>query len=119
MLCDVERWPQWTLTMKSVRRMDAGPLSVGSRARIRQPKLLPAIWQVVEIDTRNFTWVMRSPGVQMIAGHAVEARHDGSEVTLTLRLSGLLAPLVSRLYGKLCQRYLAVEAQGLRKHCES
>ena len=118
-LCDVERWPEWTSTMTSVRRMDDGPFAVGSRARVRQPKLLPAVWQVTELDgRRSFTWVTRSPGVQIEAGHLVEADGAGSRVTLTLEFSGLLGPLVARLYRSLNQRYLATEARGLRERCE-
>ena len=98
--------------------MDDGPFAVGSRAKVRQPKLLPAIWQVVELDNQSFTWVTRTSGAQITAGHSVEARQDGSHVTLTLRFSGLLAPLIARLYGKRCQQYLDLEAEGLRKRCE-
>jgi uncharacterized protein YndB with AHSA1/START domain len=118
-LYDVERWPEWTSTMTSVRRMDAGPFAVGSRARVRQPKLLPAVWQVTELDERrSFTWVTRSPGVQIRAGHLVEVDGAGSRVTLSLEFSGLLGPLVARLYRSLNERYLATEAEGLRKRCE-
>src|SRR5580765_507243 len=46
LISDIEGWPGWTPTVKSVERLDAGPLAVGSRARIRQPKLLPAVWQI-------------------------------------------------------------------------
>ncbi|SRR5260370_22870905 len=78
-LCDIERWPEWTSTMTSVRRMDDGPFAVGSRARVRQPKLMPAVWQVTELDERrSFTWVTRSPGVQIRAGHLVEVDGAGS-----------------------------------------
>src|SRR5271166_4994448 len=118
-LCDVERWPEWTSTMTSVRRMDGGPFAVGSRARVRQPKLLPAVWQVTELDPKkSFTWVTRSPGVQIKAGHWVEADGAGSKVTLSLQFSGLLGTLAARVYGDLSERYLATEAKGLSKRCE-
>jgi uncharacterized protein YndB with AHSA1/START domain len=118
-LCAVERWPEWTSTMTSVERMDRGPFGVGSRARVRQPKLLPAVWQVTELnEPRNFTWVTRSTGVTVAGEHLVEANGTGSRVTLSLKFSGLFAPLASRFYGSLNRRYLATEAEGLRKRCE-
>jgi hypothetical protein len=106
--------------MTSVRRMDHGPFAVGSRARVRQPKLLPAVWQVTELDEgRSFTWVTRSPGLQIEAGHLVEADGAGSRVTLSVQFSGLLGPLVARLYRSLNELYLATEAKGLRERCEA
>jgi hypothetical protein len=86
---------------------------------VRQPKLLPAIWQVTELDEpRKFTWVTRSPGVAVTGEHLVEADGTGSRVKLSLNFSGFLGPLVSRFYCSLNQRYLAIEAEGLRKRCE-
>jgi uncharacterized protein YndB with AHSA1/START domain len=115
----VERWPEWTSTMTSVQRTDNRPFVVGSRVRVRQPKLLPAIWQVTELDEpRKFTWVTRSPGVAVTGEHLVEADGTGSRVKLSLNFSGFLGPLVSRFYCSLNQRYLAIEAEGLRKRCE-
>lgn len=117
-LCDVERWPEWTASTTSVRRMDEGPLAVGSKARVRQPKLLPAIWQVTEFSETGFTWVTRSIGLQIEAGHSVQAVGTGSNVALSLRFSGLLAPVVAWVYRDLNQRYLSMEAEGLRKRSE-
>ena len=119
-LFDVERWPEWTSTTTSVRRIDEGPFAVGSRARVLQPDLLPAVWQVTDLDERRgFAWVMRSPGVRVEAGHWAEVVRTGSRVTLSLRYSGLLGPLVARLYRGLNRRYLAIEAKGLKDRSES
>ena len=78
-LCDVERWPEWTSTMTGVERLESGPFAVGSSARVRQPRLRPAVWQVTEFENqRNFTWAARSPGLCMTAGHWIEPEGEGS-----------------------------------------
>ncbi|MGO8789991.1 MAG: SRPBCC family protein [Terriglobia bacterium] len=120
-LCDVERWPEWTATTTSVQRLDTGPLAVGSRARLLQPKLRPAVWEVTELDegTGSFIWVTRSPGVQVTGRHLVEENKGGSRVTLSIQFAGILGPLVALLYRSLNQRYIAIEAEGLRKRCEA
>jgi len=118
---DVERWPEWTSTVTSIRRVDRGPLAVGNRAQIRQPKLPPALWVVTELDdeTRRFTWITRSPGVQVTARHQVEANGEGSSAVLSIQFSGLFGPLVARLTRSMNERYLAIESKGLRDRCES
>jgi len=119
-LCDVERWPEWTSTVTSIRRIDSGPLAVGSSAWIKQPKLRKAVWRVAELeDGKRFAWVTSGLGVQVKGDHVVESAGDGSRVTLTIKVSGLLAPLVVRLYRGLFEQYLATEANGLRQHCEA
>jgi uncharacterized membrane protein len=119
-LCDVERWPEWSSTVTHVQRLDRGPFAVGSRARVLQPKLRPAVWQVTELDgNRSFTWVTRAPGVRMTAGHCVEAQGGGSRAALSFEISGLLGPIVSRLYRGLIQQYVATEASGLKRRSET
>lgn len=118
-MSDIERWPEWTPTVASTQRVDRGPLAVGSRARIRQPKLPPAVWQVTELDEgKGFTWVTRSPGVRVTARHWVEANGGGSRATLSIQYAGVLGPLVARLTRGLNERYLALEARGLRQRSE-
>jgi len=119
-LCDVERWPEWTPTMTNVQRLDSGPFAIGSRAQVRQPKLRSAVWRVTELqDGRNFTWTTHSPGLRMTAGHLIEPKGAGSHVELTFELSGWIAPVVSRLYGGLIDRYVTTESQALKKRSES
>jgi uncharacterized membrane protein len=63
-MSDVERWHEWTASIKSVRRLGSGAFAVGSRVLIRQPKLPPAFWKVVAIEPgKSFTWISASPGV--------------------------------------------------------
>lgn len=108
---DVEKWPEWTSTVTSVRPLGKGTLSVGSRYVIRQPKLPPARWVCTELDEagRSFTWVNRGVGILVEAKHWVEPRNGGSRAHLSIRFSGFLAPLVARLTRDLNNRYLAVE----------
>jgi carbon monoxide dehydrogenase subunit G len=119
-LQDVERWPEWTSTVTRVQRLDGGPFAVGSRARVSQPRLRPAVWQVTElVDERNFTWITNAPGLRMTAGHLIERQGSGSRVELSFELSGLISPIASRLYGALIEQYVATESLGLKRRCET
>jgi uncharacterized membrane protein len=120
LLRDVERWPEWTPSMSSVQRLDQGPFTIGSGARVCQPKIRPAVWRVTELEEdRNFTWVARSPGLRMKAGHLIERQNPGCRVLLSFELSGLIAPLASSLYGDLIEQYLNMESRGLKERAES
>ncbi|HUL02783.1 MAG TPA: SRPBCC family protein [Gemmatimonadales bacterium] len=120
-MSDVERWHEWTASITSVRLLGPGPFALGSRARVRQPRLPPATWEVTEVEEgRRFTWVSRSPGIAVTGRHEVAARGDGkaSRVTLALTFAGLLGPLVGRLTRGITQRYIALEANGLKRRSE-
>src|SRR3954452_22620798 len=49
-LREVERWPEWASTVTSVRRLDDGPLDVGSRVRVGRPRILPTEYVVTELE---------------------------------------------------------------------
>jgi hypothetical protein len=77
------------------------------------------MWQITELDEgRSFTWVTRSPGLRVTARHWVELLEGGSRATLSLEFSGILGPLVARLTHGLNERYLALEASGLKTFIE-
>ena len=37
-MSDIEKWREWTASVKSITLRDPGPLRTGSRAWVRQPK---------------------------------------------------------------------------------
>jgi uncharacterized membrane protein len=113
---DVERWPELTESMREVRRLDSGPLRVGSEAMIKQPGLARARWMVTELEPgRSFTWESAAIGVTTVGGHLVEPDEDGSTVSLYLRQTGWLAGIVERLVGARATRYMSMELEGFRR----
>ncbi len=119
-LADVESWPQWTASMRSVRPLEGGPLAEGSRVAVRQPRLPAAEWLVTELEEgRAFTWTAHSPGLVSVAEHVIEPRDGGCTVTLRFQQTGPLAGVVGALGGRLVRRYVAMEAAGLKRRCES
>src|SRR4029077_6094797 len=88
-LVDVERWPARTPTVDRVERLDDGPLAVGARTRLAQPKLPEGVWTVTELTSgTGFTWTSPPPGVRVTASHLVEPSPDGSRLTLTVDVAG-------------------------------
>jgi uncharacterized membrane protein len=116
---DVARWPEWTPTVESVERLDEGRIHVGSRTKIRQPKLPVAIWEVTElVEGEYFEWVARGPGVKTTGGHRVTATPDGAIATSTIVQEGPLGWLFGRLLAKLTRQYIALEGESLKKVSE-
>jgi uncharacterized membrane protein len=118
---DVERWPEWLQTVTSVERLDEGPLRVGSRTRIRQPRLPVAVWEVSEIvPDRSFIWVARGPGIVTTGSHVVTPLDgDKAKATASLEQAGVLGPLMGRLTKRLTDEYLETEVRSLKARCEA
>ena len=116
---DAERWAEWTPSVTSVQILDK-PMEVGSRAIIRQPELPEAKFKVTALEPgRSFTWVTGIPGfVFAHAHHTVEPTPSGARATLRLRFDGLLGGVMGRKMMELNNRYLAMEAAGLKRFSE-
>lgn len=119
-LLDVEHWPEWTTSVTKVSRMDLGPLTLGSRTRIWQPKLMPAVWRVTSLDEGRyiFAWTTRSIGVKIVGRHQIEPVGALSRVTLSIDYFGVLGPIMARMFRDLNWDYLTREGNGLRQRCE-
>ncbi len=120
-LGDLEAWPQRIETVDVVELLTPAPVGEGSRVRLRQPKLPEGIWEVTIWDPPSyFEFRQQSGGVTTVAGHRVDALEDGrSRLTLTLDMRGLLVPVFGRLYRDLTNRYMTIEAQGMKRAAES
>ena len=118
-LTDVEAWPEWTASITSVRRLDKGPLHEGSRVLIRQPRIPPTLWTVTELeDGESFVWTAPGPGLHTRASHTVTPAGSGSRAVLAVDPGGVLGRAFGRLYGSLTERYLDMEAAGLKQRAE-
>jgi uncharacterized protein YndB with AHSA1/START domain len=120
-IVDVERWPEWTDSVTRVRRLDTGPLAVGSRVVISQPKIPTCTYTVTALEAGSvFTWEQRQPGSTVVAHHTcAPLAAGGTQVELGVVMSGALGGVVGRLYRRLTERYLAMEAAGLKARAEA
>jgi hypothetical protein len=120
-LLDVERWPEWTSSVTRIQRMEVGPISMGSRVRILQPRLRPAVWCVTSLDEKRriFAWTTRAFGIKIIGRHQLEAVKNYTRLILSIEYSGPLKAIAAHFYGDLSRDYIAREANGLQKFCES
>ncbi len=119
-LTDVEKWPDWTPTMTSVKRLESGLFRPGSSARVKQPKLPETVWRVSAlVPQKSFTWSTRSRGVTTVARHTVAARGEGgTRVGGEIDQHGPLSLLAKVFFARLTKRYLTAEVQGLKQRCE-
>lgn len=118
-MSDTDRWHERTPSVTSIRRLGVGSFAVGTRVLIRQPRFPPALWTLTAIEPgRRFTRVSRAPGLRVVAHHSVEPTVSGSRATLSLELQGVFGGVFGRLTRGITERYLALEASGLKARSE-
>jgi hypothetical protein len=115
---DVERWPTWASSFTSVELID-GPMRLGAKARIRQPRLPTVVWQVTQWEPgRSWTWAATGPAARTEATHVLTASGAGTIAEQSIISSGLLGRLGAFVWRSLTRRYLAIEAAGLKQRSE-
>jgi hypothetical protein len=117
---DVERWPEWTASVTSLRALDGPELAIGERFEIVQPRMPKLAWAVTELTPgASWAWEVRSPGNRTVARH--EVIPQGAERALVrqqIDQAGPVGALVGLLMRRMTKRYLAIEAQGLKARTE-
>ena len=119
-LSDIEAWPQRIETVDSVELLTPAPITKGSRLRLKQPKIGEGTWDITVWDApSSFEWTQKASGTTSVAGHRVEALGEGrARLTLTLDMRGLLTPVVALFFKKLTNRYMTLEAEGMKRAAE-
>lgn len=117
---DVEKWPEWTASVTRLTGLDGPQIAVGRRFEIKQPRMPKLVWTVTDVDPgTSWTWVQRSPGGLTSARHVVSAVGIGHTlVRQELEQRGPIGSLVGALMRGMTQRYLGLEAQGLKARSE-
>jgi uncharacterized protein YndB with AHSA1/START domain len=110
LLVDVEGWPAWTESMREIKRLEDGPLVVGSRSRVTQPKGRPMVTQLEPM--REFTWVAAQPGLSLEAVHRIDDVGDDVRTTLEFIGTGPLTWLANLIAGSRIRSYLNMESGG-------
>jgi hypothetical protein len=116
---DVERWPQLTPTITEVVLLDEGPITLGGRARIAQPRQRPAVWTVSRFEPdRRFEWWTKVGPITMTGGHRIEPDPRGCRNILTLEVTGRGSGLLRRLAGRRLAEAIDTENRGFRSAAE-
>ncbi|HEX5013825.1 MAG TPA: SRPBCC family protein [Candidatus Limnocylindrales bacterium] len=120
-LSAIETWPRVVETVESVELLTPAPMTTGSRVRLKQPKLPEGTWEVTVWDAPSyFEWTQKSTGATNVAGHRVTPLGpDRARLTLTLEMRGILITIVGRFYKDLTNRYITLEAEGMKRAAES
>ena len=118
---DVARWPEWTASVTTAAIEPTGPLAVGSRATIKQPRFPRVVWSVTELEHGTaWVWANQSPGARTSAGHRLTPLDDGrTRVDLWIDQRGVLGRPIGWLARRTTRRYLRMEAEGLRHRSEA
>jgi carbon monoxide dehydrogenase subunit G len=116
---DVERWPEWTPTVTSVKLLGNKSFRLGSVARIKQPMQPESEWVVTEFSSgRRFAWETRRTGLHMTGTHELAPEGAGTRNVLRVDANGAMAVMLWPLLRLAMRKALADENLGLKARCE-
>ncbi|MCL4239938.1 MAG: SRPBCC family protein [Dehalococcoidia bacterium] len=118
-ISDIDRWPEWTPSVLTVKKVTEGPLAHGTTARVHAKGTPESTWTVSEsLPPKSFTWGTKVRGAATTAGHVIEPTDSGAKVTLSLEVRGIAATLFKPFLAKGISENLRLEAEGLKRQSE-
>ncbi len=117
----VASWPEMTASVTSAVLEPPGPLALGSRAAIKQPRLPRVVWTVTELTPeRSWTWENHAPLAHTVAVHRLTPGPDATTVVdMSIDQRGVVGRPVGWLARRITRRYLRLEGEGLRRVSEA
>ena len=116
---DVERWSQWTESIRSVIALDGPEIVVGHRFEIRQPRMPKLVWQVTAVEPGvSWTWRVKSLGATTTASHELAPNANRTIVRQRIEQRGPIGVAVAVMIRGLTKRYLKMEGEGLKSRVE-
>ena len=117
---DVESWADHVASIEWIERLDRGPVTLGSRARIKQPGLRALVWTVSQLDReKTFAWGTRVLGMSMTGGHHLEPNGSGTTHTLSIEFSGMPASVLGPVLRRPILSTLTKENRGFKSAAEA
>ena len=119
---DVERWPEWTPSIRSLELIGGGQLGPDASAKIGLRGAGTSVWRVTAYDpaARQFVWEASVlPGVRVSGGHRAEADSDGTRATLWTETLGPLSTVLGLVLMRMGARNVRDEEAGLKARSES
>ena len=84
--------------MTQAELLSVGPIGVGTRARILQPGLRPAIWEVTEWKPgRSFAWKTTVMGADIVADHVLESKGAHCQFSQSVNYRGIIGSILGAL----------------------
>ncbi len=111
-------WPSWD---PEVLRVDfAGPMRLGAKGVLWPTKGPRARFTVTVLDEdARLEDTTSLPGARLVFDHRVEAAPQGSQITVSVELRGLAAPVWRRLLASGLRESAVASAQGLVTHLDA
>ena len=118
-MLQVERWHEWTPTIKSIKKLGTDGFGTNTKLLIQQPKLPTAVWKVFEMKPEEgFSMSKGNLFLKIVAAHILQPGSNGTVVSLSLDFSGIFGKLVAKRYQQMMEGYLSIEAACLKKEAE-
>ncbi len=115
---DPAGWAQWDPEVRAVT-FD-GSVTLGARGRIRPTSGPATVFAIVALEQeRTFTNASSLPGARLVFDHRVSPSETGSRVTVSVGVTGTLAPLWHRVLRTGMSTAARASVTGLLTHLDA